>query len=638
MSMRTSALGPVAAFILALVSPARAALVDPYDDLVTADTAYLTGVSEATDIAFAEDGRALVTRKTGQIVIRHTDGSVVTVSNPFGGTVDTESEKGLLGVVADPRPGNGFFFFVSNGSTDADKHRVYRAVLTDSDGFTDIETIIAASRMLGPGLEGPANHDGGGLSIAGDMLYVSVGDTGANHSPPTNRTASCLNKGNGKILRVNLDGTIPKSNPLVGETAVTSCPSPTGAWGTGAPDERIFAWGFRNPFRIFADPSTDLVWVGDVGEVTREEVSIVAAGEHGGYPFEEGTTVWGDVGGMNCVDMSPSVGCSPPAYDYAHGTGAAVIGGLIVEGCGWGDIFGGPRYLFADSELGFIRTLRVNATHTGLVASTAIDFATYPSTTPVAFRMGRDHSLYAVMYGAGAVYRFTPIHRTGPDCLVDDFLCEEAGLDCTHGACAIGDSGTPTCDCDDGYENIGGGCRDIDECVTEVGVASCSLHSPHTLCFNLEGSFQCACELGFSVDEDLGGTFGCQLVCGDGAHGPGEECDDGNLTPGDGCNEHCQEEFLYRCLDLPALGGPSVCLETCGDQLIDQASGEECDDGNREPGDGCDEMCQDEGCSTSCGVGLHAGGGGRTWISLLPALLLLARRRHRLRPRTSTGR
>ena len=55
------------------------------------------------------------------------------------------------------------------------------------------------------------------------QLYIGVGDTGANATPPVNKYGACLNKPNAKILRVNLDGTIPTDNPLVDLAMVTGC-------------------------------------------------------------------------------------------------------------------------------------------------------------------------------------------------------------------------------------------------------------------------------------------------------------------------------------------------------------------------------------------------------------------------------
>ena len=115
---------------------AWAQLAPAFVDKLSVDTAFVTGATSATDIAFSADGRALVTRKTGQIVVRHADGATAEIAYPFGGTLDTGSEKGLLGVVADPdvAENRAFYFYVSNGPT-ADKHRVYRAVLGEEQRY-----------------------------------------------------------------------------------------------------------------------------------------------------------------------------------------------------------------------------------------------------------------------------------------------------------------------------------------------------------------------------------------------------------------------------------------------------------------------------------------------------------------------
>jgi glucose/arabinose dehydrogenase len=252
------------------------------------------------------------------------------------------------------------------------------------------------------------------MIIHEDQLYVAVGDTGFNATPPTNKYGSCLNKGNGKILRVNLDGSVPSDNPLVGLASVTACATPTGVWTTAAPDPRVYAWGFRNPWRMWVDPQTGLLFIGDVGEVTKEEISIGGPDQHYGYPFEEGTQIWGPVQGMNCASMTPSRPCTAPAFDYPRQPGFAVTGGLIPEACGWNNVFEGAHYVYGDSGGGFIRALPMNASRTGFASATPIQIATGPA--PVSFRMGPDGSLYVVMIGGGAVHRFTPIEQEGAIC------------------------------------------------------------------------------------------------------------------------------------------------------------------------------------------------------------------------------
>lgn len=68
-------------------------------------------------------------------------------------------------------------------------------------------------------------------------------------------------------------------------------------------------------------------------------------------------------------------------------------------------------------------------------------------------------------------------------------------------------------------------------------------------------------------------AVGCGAECGDGKISGVEECDDGNRDADDGCNQVCHTEF-------------------CGDRTIQ--AGEQCDDGNTVNNDGCDAFCKFE--------------------------------------------
>ena len=74
-------------------------------------------------------------------------------------------------------------------------------------------------------------------------------------------------------------------------------------------------------------------------------------------------------------------------------------------------------------------------------------------------------------------------------------------------------------------------------------------------------------------------------VCGNGVLESGEQCDDGNTNDTDGCNNSC------------VFTGDS-----CGDSVVEPGEGEQCDDGNNTNGDGCSEYCQLENLPL-CGNG-----------------------------------
>jgi fibro-slime domain-containing protein len=112
------------------------------------------------------------------------------------------------------------------------------------------------------------------------------------------------------------------------------------------------------------------------------------------------------------------------------------------------------------------------------------------------------------------------------------------------------------------------------------------------------------------------GTGSTQVVylnCGNGVIDKGEQCDDGNRENGDGCNRICQIEVNYFC-EYP--GRPCQNIAICGNGVL--TSDEVCDDGNTLSGDGCSADCQTvergwicrvpgKRCIPRCGDGLITG-------------------------------
>jgi glucose/arabinose dehydrogenase len=401
------------------VAPGLAADVEVKD--------WVTGLGQVTDLAFLPDGRAVLVEKTGAVRLRAADG---TVSTAGSFPVDTGSEKGLLGVAVDPAfaTTRRLFFYYSAadaaGGTDLDRHRVV-SVSLKADGTLD----AATEKVLVRGLRGPANHDGGGLAIGPDgLLYVGVGDTGCNSGVPpggsiTNFFATCLSNGNGKILRVSLDGSIPSDNPLVGVAQATACGSGCGTAispGSLAPPRTdLWAWGFRNPFRLWFDPLTGHLWVGDVGEVTQEEIDVVQGGRHHGWPFREGV---GGYPAARCREVVPDRGdCVDPVYACSHGATAGldgqcgcIVGGAIADAAAWPSTLRG-RYIFGDCSSGQIWSLRLNAARDGVAAGPASPRADLASIsgTPTAIRLGPDGAAYVAVLG-GRVARIAPVGGTTP--------------------------------------------------------------------------------------------------------------------------------------------------------------------------------------------------------------------------------
>ncbi len=112
---------------------------------------------------------------------------------------------------------------------------------------------------------------------------------------------------------------------------------------------------------------------------------------------------------------------------------------------------------------------------------------------------------------------------------------------------------------------------------------------------NLDGADGCAAsctvEPGFGCSSATGGQSACvpneSVACGDAVVSAGEQCDDADAVPGDGCSEACQVETGFVCR---VVGGACELIESCGDGFSRDGI-EACDDGNRSPLDGCDGDC-----------------------------------------------
>jgi glucose/arabinose dehydrogenase len=418
-------------------------------DLLNLETGYVDGLTEPTALAFLPDGTMVITEKGGAVKLRNSTGEVVEAGR-F--SVDTESEKGLLNVLPHPDFEENrllFFYYSAQDGTDEDRHRVVSVEL-GADNELDMES----EEILVRDLRGPANHDGGALALDKDQthLFIGVGDTGCNSNAPpddlvvTNYFGTCLTNANGKILRVALDGAIPADNPLVGETEVTACGASCGAapTTTGAPREEIWAWGFRNPWRIWTDPVTGNLWVGDVGEVTYEEIDIVEpeGGKHYGWPYREG-----DEGAppSKCTEISPDVGdCVDPAYFCSHdenapmdGDCASITGGYILDDCSWPEEFRG-RYLFGDHSRNHVFTVEVNATRDGVVPGTREQIVERAG-GPVHFTRGPDGAAYYANVSGGAIVRISPKE---PDECTPDAGSGSGGSSGSAGSGGKGGTGT----------------------------------------------------------------------------------------------------------------------------------------------------------------------------------------------------
>lgn len=390
----------LAGLLIALLAPAGRAgtPIAGFDD-----TPFVTGLSQPTAIAFLPNGDLLLTEQAGDLL--RFDGTNLTTLATIP-VCHAAAEQGLLGIAIDPNfASNGFVYlyrtlFTGTCSFATGRFNEVIRVTVSGGSAGSLTTLLTGIRTdLG-------NHNGGGLRIGPDgKLYVGVGDTGVGDNQgacpgsSTNPYAQDLNALEGKVLRLNLDGSIPADNPYFGQVGKRG---------------EIFASGFRNPFRLGFDPATNALWVGDVGDFTIEEIDIVTAGGGYGWPQCEGTLPSG----------CQLPGDIDPIFEYWHGNlcpgtsglpdlGRTVIGGDFAPG-GFGGLAG--HYIFADFVDSVVYDATVDGPRTGIVG-TPTAFVTAAG-GPVDLIFGPDGALYYTAYSAGHVRRVAP-SAPGGDQLLD---------------------------------------------------------------------------------------------------------------------------------------------------------------------------------------------------------------------------
>jgi glucose/arabinose dehydrogenase len=330
------------------------------------ETQIASGLSGPTAMEFAPDGRIFVCLQGGQLrVVKN--GSLL--ATPFVTlTVDSNGERGLLGVTFDPNFATNHFVYVYyTVPGDPAHNRVSRFTANGDVAQAGSEFVVVDLDNL----SGAGNHNGGAIHFGPDgKLYVGVGENAnaANSQTLSNRL--------GKMLRINADGSIPGDNPFF-NTA------------TGA-NRSIWAMGLRNPFTFAFQPGTGRMFINDVGETTWEEINDGIAGSNYGWNICEGFC------------SPPNANFRDPLFRYAHGgtstQGCAIVGGGFYNPttAQFPASYVG-KYFFGDLCNGWIRLFDPSN-------NTAADFASGIS-TPVDLKIASDGSLYYLAIGSAALFR-----------------------------------------------------------------------------------------------------------------------------------------------------------------------------------------------------------------------------------------
>jgi putative heme-binding domain-containing protein len=210
-----------------------------------------------------------------------------------------------------------YICYVLNGKEDKplpDGTRVSRFCVTDTDPpRVDPKSEKVLLTWLGGG------HNGGCLKFGPDgFLYVSTGDATAPNPPDVLDTGQDLSDLLSSILRIDVDKeeggkpyAVPSDNPFV---------------KTPKARPEIWAYGFRNPWKMSFDRKSGDLWVGDVGWELWEMVYRVQKGGNYGWSVMEGRQ---PVRPNSRRGPTPIL---PPTVDFPHTEAASITGGFVYRG------------------------------------------------------------------------------------------------------------------------------------------------------------------------------------------------------------------------------------------------------------------------------------------------------------------
>ena len=249
-------------------------------------------------------------------------------------------------------------------------------------------------------------HNGGCLKFGPDgYLYITTGDGGPARPPDGHATGQGVNDLLSCVLRIDvhpeddsLAYAIPDQNPFVNQP--------------GARPE-IWAFGFRNPWKMAFDEQTGDLWIGDVGWELYEMIYRVERGGNYGWSVMEGPQpVRGEI--------EPGPGpIRPPMVSHSHVEAKSITGGHVYHDQRLQQLNG--AYIYGDYATGKIWALRTEANQ--LTWNEELADSTL---AVIAFGRDRQQNFYVLDY-AGGIYRLS--ENSQPNQNLDfPHLLSETGL------------------------------------------------------------------------------------------------------------------------------------------------------------------------------------------------------------------
>jgi len=232
------------------------------------------------------DGTFLIPERVGRLSeIEEATGIVTPQQLNLQKDIVHEGEGGFLGFTLTPDYANSNQAFLYHTYLE-DGEILNRVILVERNDSTWIEESV-----LLEGIPGGRIHNGGRIKIGPDQkLYVTAGDAGF---PENSQNKTSLA---GKILRMNLDGSIPNDNPF--------------------PNSYVYSYGHRNPQGLAWDEKGTL-YSTEHGQSAHDEINLIEPGKNYGWPVIEGDET--ETGMITPIYHTGEETWAPSGIDYANG-------------------------------------------------------------------------------------------------------------------------------------------------------------------------------------------------------------------------------------------------------------------------------------------------------------------------------
>lgn len=206
------------------------------------------------------DGSMLATERSGKLWLLAENKPSIEINNLP--KIHTSNQGGLLDIALHPDfAKNSFIFFTYSSEEGSGSNTALMRAKLDITNRTLIDKKVL---YKAEGNSYSGNHYGSRITISGDYIYFSIGDRGRRNVNPQN-----ISLDNGKIYRLNLDSSIPTTNPFYQDSNAKKA---------------IYSYGHRNPQGLISLGDSGKIWSHEHGPQGGDEVNLIESGKNYGWP------------------------------------------------------------------------------------------------------------------------------------------------------------------------------------------------------------------------------------------------------------------------------------------------------------------------------------------------------------------